>query len=119
MWRSIAVGVVLAGVLAGCSLGKGAVDNGGGPRVPPNARQATSLVRALVVSKLSGSSNLSVNCRVKGRTAHCTGSYDENDGNGGALGTFDETFRFQWSGSSWMAVPVCSGGPSSDPFLCQ
>jgi hypothetical protein len=80
MWRSVLLGIVLAGVLAGCSLDGGSGAGVAGPTtgdsisVPP---PPLALVVAKRVEQLRNPYNgdylTAVTCRMKGQTAVCAG----------------------------------------------
>lgn len=109
MWRSVAIGVVLAGLLAGCSWG-----GGNEAASQPSVEQVTGLVERLGATLPNGGKLTDVHCTVRGQVATCDAGYQWDSGNSFSVGA--ARFRFVRHGHSWR--PLCKGGetPSSDPF---
>jgi hypothetical protein len=72
MWRSVLLGIVLAGVLAGCSLGGG---SGAGSAHIPTAkdRNAAAQLEGMPIPPFNTHPLVKVTCRVSGKNASCDG----------------------------------------------
>ena len=125
MWRSVLLGVVLAGVLAGCSFGGGsrgaASETGPAPsgtqmlgNLTPNAVAVKWVSR--IPLRFTRTPLKSVTCHATGYdgTATCTGKTTP-----GGMGTTGEVTIYLRLTAANRPVPTCTPGhgPSPDPTL--
>jgi hypothetical protein len=131
MWRSVLLGAVLAGVLAGCSLGGGSgavsangstlsVPLGGSPTVvtgqSPTSDQVTLLVKPML-SKVRAGTVSGTECALEGhRTAKCDFVYVQGVGGAVLVGAW---FRLRPGSGGWSVVPICRGAASRVNPLCR
>src|SRR5437763_13389551 len=126
MWRSVALGVVLAGVLAGCSLGGpgaqscgGTQDCGGYTAVsgwsayPPSSSGVAAVVKRMWL----GNGNAQAKCRLIRLEARCDVAVVLQTGGQGGIGIDRVWFKLQRVSGGWEVTADCTSNPQD--LLCQ
>src|SRR5690349_4848783 len=100
MWRSVAIGVVLAGVLAGCSW----VDSGSAKASLPSAGRVAGVVRQLVDTSQA-------TCTRIGLRVRCDLGFAPGGGITGGGTVVREWFTLRRTSKGWVVRPDCSSDP--------
>jgi hypothetical protein len=109
MPRSIPIGVMLAGVLVGCSVGGG--ESRAVRAAHPTGDQLAHRVRRMPTADAGTFTD--VRCTVAGPDVRCAGALVQ--GAGGAVFLDGVRFRLEREGDGWAVKPVCRSGTFS-PF---
>jgi hypothetical protein len=116
MWRSVAIGVVLAGVLAGCSWGSGngAPSEGGWTAYAPSGTAVATVVERM--ADLPGA-KAEAKCHLVGLRAKCDVGLVPTSGPAGGVGVDTVWLDVQRSGDRWVLRPDCTSNPHD--VLCR
>jgi hypothetical protein len=112
MWRSVALGVVLAWTLAGCSLGGG----GGAASTGWTAYPPSSLAVAAVVKRMANGQS-QAKCRLIRLEARCDVAALSTEGPPGGVSIDRVWFKLQRVSGGWSVTPDCTSNPQD--LLCQ
>ena len=114
MWRTVAIGVVLAGMLAGCSWDGSGAQTAARPAAP-TSDDVTSLVKP-IFAKVGGGEIGVTKCAVEPHLrAKCDFGFFQ--GVGDAV-LFSAWFHLRATGSGWSVDPICQGARTRVNPLC-
>jgi hypothetical protein len=115
MWRSVAIGVVLAGVLAGCSWGDASRSSTGGwTAYPPSAGAVAKVVERM--GDVPGA-KAEAKCHLVGLRAKCDVGLVPTSGPAGGVGIDTVWLNVRRSGDHWVLRPDCTSNPHD--VLCR
>jgi hypothetical protein len=115
MWRSVAIGVVLAGLLAGCSLGGEGGGAGSDAGLP--SKTAVSGVVHRMVKALAPTDKVQAKCTVIDLRARCNIAVMDTEAPPGGVPIETVWFRLRQENSGWSVHPDCTS--DSKDVLCR